>query len=157
MTFKCCNKLGHIQGLCRRSRWPNIVSALDSPSKGSVRVLAWVIVLCSWVRPLTLTVPLWVLVNCQGNLTKCWGGGGGVTCDGLASNPGGVAILLVASSCSCSPFCYYCYYFMLQKPGLKLQRCGPLGLCAEILGVQYIKGKSTPGCHLMLTIRESLR
>ena len=30
--------------------------------------------------------------NCQGNLTECWE----VTCDGLASRPGGVAILLVA-------------------------------------------------------------
>ena len=40
----------------------------------------------------TLTVPLstqeykWVPVNCLGN--------GGVTCDGLASRPGGVEILL---------------------------------------------------------------
>ena len=32
-------------------------------------------------------------LNCQGNLKKYWG----VTCDGLASHPGGVAILLVAS------------------------------------------------------------
>ena len=29
--------------------------------------------------------------------TTRWGGGGGVTCDGLASHPGGVAIFLVAS------------------------------------------------------------
>ena len=35
----------------------------------------------------------WVPGNCQGNLTKCWE----VTCDGLTSHPGGVAILLVAS------------------------------------------------------------
>ena len=34
----------------------------------------------------------WVPANCQpGNLTKCWE----VTCDGLASHPGGVAILIV--------------------------------------------------------------
>ena len=32
-------------------------------------------------------------MNCGGNLTNCWG----VTCDGLASRPGGVEILLVAS------------------------------------------------------------
>ena len=44
------------------------------------------------------TVPLftqeykWVPLNCQGNLTKCWG----TTCEGLASHLGGVAILLVA-------------------------------------------------------------
>ena len=35
----------------------------------------------------------WVPANCQGNLTKCWG----VTCDGLASHPGGVAIFFVAT------------------------------------------------------------
>ena len=64
-----------------------------------VRSLARVIVLCSWARHFTLTVPRstqgykWVPVNCQGNQTKCWG----VTSDGLASHPGGVAILLVAS------------------------------------------------------------
>ena len=43
-------------------------------------------VLCSWVRHLTLTVPLsaqeykWVLPNCWESLTNCKG----VTCDGLA-------------------------------------------------------------------------
>ena len=31
----------------------------------------------------------WVPANCQENLTKCWE----VACDGLASHPGGVAIL----------------------------------------------------------------
>ena len=57
------------------------------------------IVLCSWARHFTLTVPpstqeyKWVPANCWGNLTKCWG----VTCDGLASRPGGVEILLAAS------------------------------------------------------------
>jgi len=56
-------------------------------------------VLWSWTRHLTLTMPLsiqeykWVPANCWGNLTKC----GGVTCDGLASRPGGVEILLAAS------------------------------------------------------------
>jgi len=54
-------------------------------------------VLCSWARHLTLTVPLstqeynWVLANCWGILTNY----GGMTCDGLASCPGGVEILLV--------------------------------------------------------------
>ena len=38
-----------------------------------------------------------VRANCQENLAKCWGGGGGeFTCDGLVSYPGGVAILLAA-------------------------------------------------------------
>ena len=65
-----------------------------------VRALAGDTVLCSWVRHFTLTVPLsnqeykWVPVICWGNLTNCcWG----VTCDGLASHPGGVEILLAAS------------------------------------------------------------
>ena len=40
----------------------------------------------------------------------------GVTCDGLASHPGGVAILLVAS----------CY-----GNRDKLRLCGPLGSCAD--------------------------
>ena len=35
----------------------------------------------------------WVPANCWGNLTNC----GEVTCDGLASSPGGVEILLAAS------------------------------------------------------------
>ena len=63
------------------------------------------IVLCSWARHLTLTVPLstqvymykWVLVNCWGNLTNCRG----VTCDGLAFRPGegGGVKILQATSC----------------------------------------------------------
>ena len=76
-----------------------MVSVLDSRTRCPVLSPGRVIVLCSWERHLTLTVPLstqeykWVPANCQGNLTKCWE----VTCDGLASHPGGVAILLVAS------------------------------------------------------------
>jgi len=64
-----------------------------------VRALAGDTVLCSWARHLTLTVHIstqeykWVLANCWGNLTNC----GKVTCDGLASRPGGVEILLAAS------------------------------------------------------------
>ena len=65
-----------------------------------VRTLDEVIVLCSWERHFTLTVPFYPLsINrCQltvgqGNLMKFWG----VTCDGLASHPGGVVILLVTS------------------------------------------------------------
>ena len=59
----------------------------------------WLGTLCSWARHFTLTVPLstqeykWVPANCWGNLTNCWE----VTCDGLASRPGGVEILLAAS------------------------------------------------------------
>ena len=65
-----------------------------------VLALAGEIVLCSWARHFTLTVPLstqmykWVLANCWGNLTNCRG----VTCDRLASRPGEVEILL-ATSC----------------------------------------------------------
>ena len=64
-----------------------------------VRALAWKIVLGSWARHSTLTVALstqeneWVPADCWGNLKKC----GGMTCDGLASRPGGVQILLGAS------------------------------------------------------------
>ena len=76
-----------------------MVSSLDSGSKGPGSSPGRVIVLCSWTRHFTLTVLLstqeykWVPANCQGNLTKCWG----FTCNRLASNPGGVAIRLVAS------------------------------------------------------------
>ena len=63
------------------------------------RALAGDIVLCSWARHFTFTVPLstqvykWVPANCWGNLTNC----GEVTCDGLASRAGEVQILLAAS------------------------------------------------------------
>ena len=64
-----------------------------------VRALAGDIVLCSWARHFTLTVPLstqvykWVPANCWGNLTKLRG----VACDGLAPRPGEVEILPAAS------------------------------------------------------------
>jgi len=64
-----------------------------------IQALARDTVLCSWARYLTLIVPLstqeykWVPANCWGNLTNC----GRMTCDGLASHPGGVEILLAAS------------------------------------------------------------
>ena len=72
-----------------------------STPERAVRVpaLAGDIVLCSWARHFTLTVPLstqvckWVPANCWGYLTNC----GEVTCDGLASRPGKVEILLAAS------------------------------------------------------------
>ena len=79
------------------ARWPH--SALVHGSSGLGLSPGRDIVLCSWARHLTLTVPLftqqykWIPVICWGNLTKCWG----VTCDGLASRPGGVEILLAAS------------------------------------------------------------
>ena len=84
---------------CGRRSGP-MVSALDTGSKNPGSRPGGggggVIVLCSWARHFTLTVPLstqeykWAPANCQGNLTKCWG----VTCDGLASHPGGLAIIL---------------------------------------------------------------
>ena len=82
-----------------------MVSALDSGSRGPGSSPGLVIVLCSWVRHFTRTVPLstqeykWVPANCQGNLKKCLG----VTCDGLASHSRGV--------------CNIPSRFMLQKPG----------------------------------------
>ena len=78
-----------------------MVSTSHSGSRGPGLSPEWGVVLCSWARHFTITVPLstqeykWIPANCQGNLTKCWGEW--VTYDGLASHPGGVAILLVAS------------------------------------------------------------
>ena len=80
-----------------------MVSPLNSGSERvvQVRALAGDIVLCSLARHVTLTVPLstkvykWMPVNCWGNLTNC----GGVTCDGLASHPGEVELILLAASC----------------------------------------------------------
>ena len=57
-------------------------SELDSVSKGPGSSPGRVIVLCSWARHFTPTVPLstqeykWVPAKSQGNLVKCWG----VTC-----------------------------------------------------------------------------
>jgi len=72
----------------------------SSPERAvQVQSLAGDTVLCSWARHLTPTVSLstheykWVPANCWGNLTNC----GGVTCDELASRPGGTEILLAAS------------------------------------------------------------
>ena len=76
-----------------------MVSALDSGSSSLGSSPCRVIVLCSWLRHFTLTVPLstqvckWVPAIYWGNLTNC----GEVTCDRLASRPGGVEILLAAS------------------------------------------------------------
>ena len=73
-----------------------MISTMDSGSSDPGSIPGRVIVLCPGVRIFTLTVPLsieeykLVAANCQGNLTKCWE----VTCDGLKSHPGGVAILL---------------------------------------------------------------
>ena len=95
-----------------------MVSALNSGSKGPGSRPGLVIMLCSWAKHFTLTVSLstqeykWVPANYQGNLTKCWE----VTCDGLASHPGGIAILLVGS----------CY-----GNRDKLRLCGPLGSCVD--------------------------
>ena len=64
-----------------------------------VRALAGDIVLCSWARHFTPTVPLSTQVykrvwaNCWGYLTNCGEG----TCYGLASHPGEVEVLLAAS------------------------------------------------------------
>ena len=71
----------------------------------------------------------------SGKPTKCWG----VTCDGLASHPGGVAILLVAS----------CY-----RNRDKLRLCGPLSSCADIThgGTTNIMERLASVCNsLMIT------
>ena len=77
-----------------------MVSVLNSGASGPGSSHGGDIVLCSWARHFTLTVPLstqvykWVLPNCWGKPKKLWE----VTCDGLASRPGEVEILL-ATSC----------------------------------------------------------
>ena len=83
--------------------WKDVIyfmcARLDSERAVRVRALAGDIVLCSWARHFNLTVPLSTQVckcvpaNCLGNLTNC----GEVTCDGLASRPGEIEILLAAS------------------------------------------------------------
>ena len=67
-----------------------------------VRALAGDIVLCSWARHFTLTVPLpprcingYRQIVGETGLTNCWG----ATWDGLASRLGGVEILLSALCC----------------------------------------------------------
>ena len=109
-----------------------------------VRALAGDTVLCSWGRHLTLTVPLstqeykWVLVICWGNLTNCWR----VTCDGLASHPGGVEILLAAS----------CY-----GNQDKLQPDEPVGSKASLIIKSKVSGlcvlkASAVKCHLIVIL-----
>ena len=79
-----------------------MVSALDSGERGPGSSPARDIVLCSWAKHFTLTMPLstqvykWVPADdiVGENLTNCRE----VTCDGLASCPGEVEILL-ATSC----------------------------------------------------------
>ena len=90
------------QGICLLycvRRGGLVVSVLDSGARGLGSSPGRVVALCSWARLFTLTMPLstheykCVPENCPENFTKYWE----VTCDGLASHPGGVAILLLAS------------------------------------------------------------
>ena len=59
-----------------------VVSELDAGLRGPGSSPGWVILLCSWARHFTLTVPLstqeskWVLAHCQGNPFFLGGGGG---------------------------------------------------------------------------------
>ena len=59
-----------------------VVSALDSVSRGPVSSPRRVICVVFLSKTQCLSTP----ATSQGSLTKCWG----VTCDGLASYPGGV-------------------------------------------------------------------
>ena len=77
-----------------------MVITLDSGSKGPGLSPGWVIALCSSARHFTLTVPLSTQEYKIGTSKLPWGNlkkSGGVSCVGLASHPGGIAILLVAS------------------------------------------------------------
>ena len=65
-----------------------------------VRALARDMVLCSWARHFTLTVPLsppWCISGYRQIVGETSQNCGGVTCDGLASHPGEVEILPAAS------------------------------------------------------------
>ena len=81
------------------ARWPHGLVRSTPDRRVRVRALAGDIVLCSWARHFTPTVTVstqvykWLPLNCWGNLTNL----GEVTCDGLASRPGEVEILLHAS------------------------------------------------------------
>ena len=84
MVFTC--KIHQPFSLCGRSGGL-IVSALDSGSsgdRGHCYVLGQDTKLAQYLSPPTQSTDKWVPA------TKCWG----VTCHGLASHPGGVAILL---------------------------------------------------------------
>ena len=70
-----------------------MVSALDSGLRGPGSSPGWGH--CVVFSSMTLKEYNGTL-NCQGNLMKCRGGGGGI-CDGLVSHPGGVTTILVAS------------------------------------------------------------
>ena len=88
----------------------------SSPERAvRVRALAGDIVLCSWARHLTLTVPLstqvykWVPVNCRGKPNKLRGNDlrwTSILSRGSRNTPG---------------------HFMLQKPGISSGSYGPLG------------------------------
>ena len=64
----------------------------SSPGRGHCVVFLGKTLYSALIVPLSTQVYKWVLVNCWENLTNCRG----VACDGLASRPGEVEILLVA-------------------------------------------------------------
>jgi len=91
LQFNVCNQIsdrgrrgGLIVGVL-----PGASGSGSSPGRGHCCVLRQDPLL----SPLSIQEYKWVPANCWGNLTSC----GGVTCDGLASRPGGVEILLAAS------------------------------------------------------------
>ena len=70
---------------------PGMSSLDSSPSRGHC-----VVFLGKTLNSHSASLHPGVLAICWGNLTNC----GGVTCDGLASRPGGVKIhVLLAASC----------------------------------------------------------
>ena len=99
------NILPHHQNIC--DVWEGTVASwlLHSTPERAVRVraLARDIVLCSWGKHFTLTVPLFTQVYLNGYWRIC---------DGLASHPGGIRNTLS--------------HFMLRKPD------GPLGSYADL-------------------------
>ena len=80
----------------------------------------------------------WVPANCQDNLTKMLAQ---VTCDRLASHPGGVAILLVAS-CYGNQSCYFSASLMSHSKGLEMNK--PYGHRGLIHSSNYINLFTSP-------------
>ena len=100
--------------------------------------------LCSWVRhchsPHSPQECEWVLVNCQGNLTKCWG----VTYNGLESHPWGVAILLATLCCR--------NWYKLQQCECSECRCVIFLLTGMLL--LYTKGRPSGDAYVQLVSSE---
>lgn len=90
--------------LAKILQWENSRAEFGSPgsrSRGLGSRPGLAIVLCSWAKHFTCTMPLstweckWVPANFKENMIGNAGGGGGVTCNGIASHLIELAVILV--------------------------------------------------------------